>query len=229
MMNGSENSSRSANAPRPAGRTRLAEIVGSITDEPSRGLSAWARTTAGVVALLFSLQLATGLLLAFVYVPSAESAHATVAYAEKALAGGSWLRALHSACAQLLPLALLLHLLQAFVRGAHQRKPVGWLASVALLALALAAAATGYTLPWDARAFASTRVAEGIVRNLPLFGETLRLWLVGGPEVSTLTLSRFYALHVLVIPFLILLAVTLRLFVFRERDLGTSVFSTREK
>lgn len=216
-MNRPDPSAQTSRAARLAGRTRLGEIAASITDEPSRGLATWARTTAGVVALLFSLQLATGLLLAFVYVPSAESAHATVAYAEKALAGGAWLRALHSACAPLLPLALLFHLLQSFLRGAHRRKPIGWLASVALLALSLAAGATGYSLPWDARAFASTRVAEGITRNLPLVGETLRLWLVGGAEVSTLTLSRFFALHVLVTPLLILLVAAARLFVFRER------------
>ena len=216
-MNTTDNSSPSSRPPRPARRTRLAEIADSITDKPSRGLPAWARTTAGVVALLLCLQFATGLLLAFVYVPSAQSAHATVAYAEKSLAGGSWLRALHSSAAQLLPLALLLHLLQSFLRGAHRRRPVGWLASVALLALALAAAATGYSLPWDARAFASTRVAEGITRNLPFVGEALRLWLVGGAEVSTLTLSRFFALHALVIPFLLLITVAARLFVFRDR------------
>ena len=227
-MNRLDNSSPTPPPPRLTGRTRLAEIADSITDEPSRGLSAWARTTAAVVLLLFSLQLATGLLLAFVYVPSAESAHATVAYTEKALAGGSWLRSLHSACAQLLPLALVLHLLQAFLRGAHRRKPVGWLASVALLALALAAGATGYTLPWDARAFASTRVAEGITRNLPLAGEALRLWLVGGAEVSTLTISRFYALHVLVVPFLILLTAAARLFVFRERAANDGAADARE-
>lgn len=223
-----DNPPQHSRTPRPAGRTRLAEIADSITDEPSRGLSAWARTTAGVVALLFLLQLATGLILAFVYVPSAESAHATVAYAEKSLAGGSWLRSLHSSSAQLLPLALLLHLLQAFLRGAHRRRPVGWLASVALLTLSLAAGATGYSLPWDARAFASTRVAEGITRNFPLVGDTLGRWLVGGAEVSTLTLSRFFALHALVIPFLIVLAVAARLFFFRERATGGNAVDTHE-
>ncbi|MCA1615247.1 MAG: cytochrome b N-terminal domain-containing protein [Acidobacteria bacterium] len=227
-MSSSDNSYQPTRASRLAARTRLAEIADSITDKPSRGFSSWARTTAGVVALLLSLQLATGVLLAFVYVPSAESAHATVAYVEKSLAGGSWLRALHSACAQLLPLALVLHLLQFFLRGAHRRKPVGWLACLALLALSLAAGATGYSLPWDARAFASTRVAEGITRNLPLAGETLRLWLVGGSEVSTLTLSRFFALHALVIPFLILLAVAARLFVFREHAAAGSAVDFNE-
>ena len=71
----------------------------------------------------------------------------------------------------------------------------------------MAAGATGYSLPWDARAFFSTRVAEGLLGGLPVIGRIARLWLLGGAEISTLTLSRFFALHVLVTPFLILLIV----------------------
>ena len=198
--------------------TTLAEVRRALADEPARGFSAWARTTAGVVALLFVLQLVTGLLLAFVYVPSSAAAHATVAYVEKVVPAGSWLRALHHCVSQLLPLALLLHLAQMYWRGAHRRKFVGWAGSVLLLALALAAAATGYSLPWDARAFYSTRVAEGVAGGLPLIGEQARRWLLGGARVSTLTLSRLYALHAFVTPLLILTVVVARLFIFRERQ-----------
>lgn len=199
-----------------APKTTLGEIARSLFAEPAAGFSAWARTTAGAVALLFALQFATGLLLAFVYVPSTESAHATVAYAEKVLGAGAWLRSLHGAVAQLLPLALALHLLQQFARGAHRRRPYGWLASVALLALTLAAGATGYTLPWDARALSSTHVAEGLARGFPLVGPAARRWLLGGEELSTLTLSRFYALHAFVTPFAIICVVGARLFVLRD-------------
>jgi ubiquinol-cytochrome c reductase cytochrome b subunit len=209
---------RAAEAP----RLRLARpknfgvVLPTLADAPSRGISAWARTTAGVVAFLLLLQIATGLLLAFYYVPSAESAHLTVSYIEKATGAGSWIRALHYHGSQWLPLALALHLAQMLSRRAYRRRPIGWLSALLLLALALAAGATGYSLPWDARAFYATRVAESIAGGLPLFGETARAWLVGGANISTLTVSRFYALHVLVIPFLILLTVAARLFLFRE-------------
>jgi ubiquinol-cytochrome c reductase cytochrome b subunit len=196
--------------------TTLGETFAAVLDEPSDGLSAWARTTAVVIVLLLSLQFVTGLLLAFYYVPSTEAAHAATSFVEKVLPAGSWLRALHLYASQLLPLTLLLHLAQGFWRGAHRRRPVGWVAAVLLLALVMANGATGYSLPWDARAFYSTRVAEGIVVGLPLIGDGARAWLLGGSTPSTLTLSRFYALHVLVVPALILFVVLARLFIFRD-------------
>ena len=64
----------------------------------------------------------------------------------------------------------------------------------------MAAGGTGYSLPWDARAFFSTRIAEGLMAGLPFVGRNARFWLLGGSEISTLTLSSFFAVHVLVIP-----------------------------
>jgi ubiquinol-cytochrome c reductase cytochrome b subunit len=197
--------------------TTLADFERSIVDNPSRGLEAWARTTAGAVAVLLALQLVTGLLLAFYYVPSAESAHTTVVYIEKVLPAGSWLRALHHYGSQWLTLALALHLAQLFWRASYRRRPVGWLASVALLALVLGAGATGYSLPWDARAFFGTRVTEGVASGLPFVGHAARKWLLGSNEISAVTLVRFFALHVLVIPPLIFLIVMARFFVLRRR------------
>jgi ubiquinol-cytochrome c reductase cytochrome b subunit len=197
--------------------TTLADIERSLIDEPQQGLRAWARTTAGIVAMLLTVQIVTGLLLAFYYVPSTESAHTTVSYIEKVLPAGSWLRSLHHYGSQWLTLALVLHLLQMFWNATYRRRPVGWIASIALLAIALSSGATGYSLPWDARAFFGTRVAEGIAGGLPLLGSAARKWLLGGTDISPVTLARFYALHALLLPALILLVVVARLFVFRER------------
>lgn len=197
--------------------TTLEDFERSIVDGPAGGLEAWARTTAGAVAMLLMLQFITGLLLAFYYVPSAESAHTTVVYIEKVLPAGSWIRALHHYGSQWLTLALVLHLAQLFWRASYRRRPVGWLASVILLALILAAGATGYSLPWDARAFFGTRVTEGVTSGLPFIGDAARKWMLGGNEISAITLVRFFALHVLVIPPIILMTIMLRFFVLRRR------------
>ena len=180
-------------------------------------MSAWARTTAGIVVMLLIVQLITGLLLAFYYVPSAESAHTTVSFIEKVLPAGSWLRAMHHYGSQWLTLFIVLHLAQMFWRASYRRRPVGWMAAVILLMLVLAAGATGYSLPWDARAFFGTRVAEGIAGGTPLVGDLARRWLIGGTDIPPVTLARFFALHVLVTPTLILLTLVARLFIFRER------------
>jgi len=199
--------------------TTLEDIERSLVDEPSSGVEAWARTTAGVVAMLVVVQAVTGVLLAFYYVPSAESAHTTVAYIEKVVPAGSWLRAMHHTGSHWLTLFLVLHLAQMFWRKGYSRRPVGWISTVILLQLVLASGATGYSLPWDARAYFGTRVTEGIAGGLPLIGNASRNWLLGGVEITPITLARFFALHVLVVPMLILIVLGARLFVFRERGI----------
>lgn len=204
-----------------SGRIRLAGLdllIDNVIDAPSDGSNAWMRTTAGVVIMLLVVQFATGALLAFYYVPSSDAAHATTSFVEKAVPTGSWLRALHLHSSQILPLVILLHLAQSFLRDAHRRKPVGWMAHVLLLGLVLANGATGFSLPWDARAFFSTRIAESIAADLPFVGHQARAWLIGDEIPSTLTLSRFYALHILIVPALIILLAVARAFIFRETD-----------
>lgn len=197
---------------------KVNEFERALIDEPSSGLSAWARTTAGVVAMLLALQFVTGVLLAFYYVPSIEHAHTTIAYIEKVAPAGSWIRALHHYGSALLPLFLLLHLAQMFLRETYKRKIIAWISCVLLLALTMAASGMGYTLPWDANAFSSANIAEGMTSGMPLVGATARNFLLGGTELSTLSLSRFFALHVFIIAGLILFTVIARLFILRERE-----------
>jgi ubiquinol-cytochrome c reductase cytochrome b subunit len=182
----------------------------------SAGWRCWVWTTTGVVLMLLLVQFVTGLLVAFYYVPSADHAHTTVSFIEKALPSGSWLRALHHHGSQWLALFVFLHLLELFWRGAYRTRVKRWVAAVVLLGLVMAAGATGYSLPWDLRAFFSTRVAEGILNGLPLVGNGARAWLLGSNEISTLTISRFFALHVLVTPTLIFLVLAWQLFVLRS-------------
>jgi ubiquinol-cytochrome c reductase cytochrome b subunit len=201
-------------APRPASDF-AAEA--SIT-----GWRCWIFATTGIVVMLLLVQFISGLLLAFYYVPSIDHAHTTVSFIEKVLPSGSWLRSLHHHGSQWLPLFLFLHVVQLFWRRVYRTRVERWLAAVVLLALVMAGGATGYSLPWDVRAFFSTRVAEGLLGGLPLIGVRARDWLLGGGEISTLTLSRFYALHVLVTPFLILMVIGWQLFRFqRNRTYAT--------
>ena len=175
-------------------------------------IPAWLQTTGGIVAVLILVQFFTGILLAFYYVPSVDHAHTTVSYIEKVVSSGSWLRSLHHYGSQWLALFVFLHVVRLFWNAAYVYRRLNWLAAVLLLALVMAAAGTGYSLPWDARAFFSTRVAEGLLGGLPFVGRYARLWLLGGSEISTITLSRFFALHVLVTPFAIAAVIFWRVF-----------------
>ena len=194
-------------------RAFQSSVFAGVNANGTSGWRCWVWTTTGIVLMLLLIQFFTGLLLAFYYVPAADHAHTTVSFIEKVLPAGSWIRALHHHGSQLLPLFLFLHLVELFWRATYETRPTRWIAAVVLLALVFAAGATGYSLPWDVRAFFSTRVAEGLVTGLPLIGNGARAWLLGSNQLSTLTLSRFFALHVLVTPFLILFVVAWQFFV----------------
>jgi ubiquinol-cytochrome c reductase cytochrome b subunit len=190
---------------------------------PPSTLAAWARTTGGIVALLIALQLTTGALLAAYYVPAAAHAYTTVAYIEKMVAAGSWIRALHLYGSQLLPLALALHLAQMFFFGGYYRTHrVAWFAAILLLALTLADGALGYALPFDARAIDGIHVAAGLTNSVPLIGAWMQRWLLVGDDITTLTLSRFFMLHTFILPSLIIFTIVARLFIFRENFAATS-------
>ena len=160
----------------------------------------WNQTTGAVVGVLILVQVLTGILLAFYYVPSVDHAYTTVSYIEKVVSSGSWIRSMHHYGSQWVSLFIFLHVAQLFFNNAYVLNKTQWIAAVLVLGLVMAAGGTGYSLPWDARAFFSTRVAEGLMAGLPFAGRNARLWLLGGNDISTLTLSRFFALHVLVIP-----------------------------
>ena len=172
-------------------------------DRRADGVRVWLETTGGVVGVLLLVQFLTGILLAFYYVPSVDHAHTTVSYIEKVVSSGSWLRSLHHYGSQWLALFVFLHVVRLFLSKAYVERRIAWLAAVLMLGMVMAAAGTGYSLPWDARAFFSTRVAEGLMRGLPFVGRNARFWLLGGSEISTITLSRFFAMHVLIVPFAI--------------------------
>jgi ubiquinol-cytochrome c reductase cytochrome b subunit len=185
----------------------------------------WLDVTGGCVLMLLIVQFLTGVALAFYYVPSVDHAHTTVSFIEKVLSSGSWLRALHHYGSQWLPLFVFLHLVRLRSCEAYKHWKFQWVTTVLLLGLVLAAGATGYSLPWDARAFFSTRVAEGLLGGLPVVGRNARLWLLGGPDISTLTLSRLFALHVLVTPFAIVIIVGWRLFRERYQNVSWTVIN----
>jgi len=181
--------------------------VENVSERTDAGVRVWLQTTGGVVGVLLLVQFLTGVLLAFYYVPSVDHAHTTVSYIEKVVSSGSWLRSLHHYGSQWLALFVFLHVVRLFLSKAYVDRTIAWVAAVAMLGLVMAAAGTGYSLPWDARAFFSTRVAEGLMSGLPLVGRNARFWVLGGNEISTLTLSRFFAVHVLLVPFAILGAI----------------------
>jgi ubiquinol-cytochrome c reductase cytochrome b subunit len=144
-------------------------------------------------------------------------AWASVAYIEDQVTAGWFIRGLHSHGASAMVILAGLHMLQTAVYGAYKRpREVNWIVGVAMLGLILAFALTGYLLPWDQTGYWATKVATGIAGATPLAGDALQQVAQGGNEYGNLTLTRFYAVHVLVLPALIAGLVVVHVALFRR-------------
>lgn len=146
----------------------------------------------------------SGLALALSYSPSVPAAWASVAHLEES-GLGRLLRSLHAHGATFLLVVVALHLLQTALSGAYRApREVTWWLGLLLLVLLLGFCITGSLLPWDERGYWATRVTVGIAAGTPVVGPPLAAALVGGRELGNLTLTRFYTLHAMLLPLLLL-------------------------
>jgi ubiquinol-cytochrome c reductase cytochrome b subunit len=198
-------------------RTGLDSLLHHALDEPIPGGAKIAYVFGSGLLFLFLSQIITGVFLAMYYVPSADHAHTTVAYITKEVTGGSFLRSIHAYGSSAIIIALLLHMIQTFSYGSYKgRRELVWLAGCVLLVLMLGMAFTGYLLPWDQKAYFATTVGTNILSEVPLVGDALKKLLRGGTEMGTLTLSRFFVLHVFLIPAFIFAFVATHVYAFRK-------------
>lgn len=198
-------------------RTGFDSLLHHALDEPIPGGAKLAYVFGSGLLFLFISQIITGVFLAMYYVPSADHAHTTVAYITKEVTAGSFLRSIHSYGSSAIIIVLLLHLIQTFVYGSYKgRRELLWLAGCVLLLLMIGMSFTGYLLPWDQKAYFATTVGTNIFSEIPWIGNALKRLLRGGTEMGTLTLSRFYVLHVFLIPAFIFLFVGIHVYLFRK-------------
>ncbi len=185
----------------------------SLLHAPLWGVPAWRNVWGGggILLFLFVLQAFTGVLMMTVYSPSATTAWSSVWYIQTQVPYGWLIRGLHHFGSDAMLVVIGLHCLQMSMTGAYRtpRQWVWWL-SLSLCGLALCLSLTGHLLPWDQGGYWSTKVRTNIVARTPLMGEALRRLLIGGSELGQLTLTRFYTLHVMVIPGLVALFMAFR-------------------
>jgi ubiquinol-cytochrome c reductase cytochrome b subunit len=198
-------------------RTGINSVMHASLDEPVPGGARLAYVFGSGLLFIFISQVITGLCLALYYVPSAESAHTSVAYITKQVAAGQFLRSLHYYGSSAMIIVLLLHFLQTFIYGSFKgRRELLWISGALLSLLVLGMGFTGYLLPWDQSAYFATAVGTNIVGEVPFIGQWLTSMLRGGDTLGTLTLSRFYFAHVFLIPGMIFLFIGLHIALFRK-------------
>ncbi len=198
-------------------RTGIKQITHEMLDEPIRGGSRWSYVFGSVLLFLFVIQVVTGIFLTMYYVPSADHAHASVSYIQKAVPGGWLIRGLHHYAATAMVIVAVVHLAQTFLFGAYKNKrELLWMAGVAMLLIILAFSFTGYLLPWDQAAYFATKVGASIAGEIPAIGAVPQRIMLGGTDLTTVTLSRFFSTHVFLLPLALAGLVGLHLYLFKR-------------
>jgi ubiquinol-cytochrome c reductase cytochrome b subunit len=193
------------------------ELLRHALDELVPGGARWAYVFGSALVVLLGIQAVTGIALAAYYSPSTTTAWASINYLQSNVTLGWLLRGMHHFGATAMVVVMVAHLLQTVWFAAYRApRELNWMAGFVLLQLVLAFALTGYLLPWDQKGYWATQVATSIAGTLPLVGDSLQRVLQGGPAYGNLTLTRFYALHVLVLPMLTFGMVGVHLYLFRR-------------
>jgi cytochrome b6 len=155
----------------------------------------------GVTMFLFLVQVVTGILLVLYYRPGAESAYESVRFISTKVKFGWLIRSVHNWSANVMVFFAFVHMFSTFFTRAYKKpRELTWVTGFLLFVMSLGFGFTGYLLPWNELAFFATKVGTDIVGAVPLVGEPLKVLLRGGEDVTGATLSRFYAIHIAILP-----------------------------
>jgi menaquinol-cytochrome c reductase cytochrome b subunit len=181
----------------------------------------WFYTLGSAAMFAFVSQAVTGVFLAMYYRPSADEAYTSIQHINNEVFMGELVRGMHRWGATVMTVLVFLHMGRTFFFGAYKYpRELNWIIGVVLLILTMAMGFTGYLLPFDQRSFWATVVGVNINASGPIMGPYLADFLRGGAEFGATTLSRFYAIHMLLIPGLIAALIGAHLYLVAK--LGTT-------
>jgi menaquinol-cytochrome c reductase cytochrome b subunit len=181
----------------------------------------WFYTLGSATLIAFLSQATTGVFLAMYYDPSASRAYESARYLTNEVFLGEFVRGMHKWGASLMVILIFLHMARVFFFGAYKYpRELTWLIGVVLVVLTFVMGLTGYLLPFDQRSYWATIVASNITASGPFVGPFLGDFLRGGADFGPTTLSRFYALHMLLVPGLIIALIGAHLYLVAR--LGTT-------
>ncbi len=182
----------------------------------------WLFTLGSAIAALIGVQIFTGILLLIYYRPGVDTAYQSIVRIMDEVPLGGFMRSLHVWGADLIVIFLILHMVRVFVYAGYKKpRELTWIIGVLLFAVILIFGFTGYLLPWDQLAYWGTVVATEAPASIPVVGPITREFMLGGSEVGDPTLGRFFALHVVVLPLVLLKFMALHLFLIRYQGISS--------
>src|ERR1700684_858407 len=174
--------------------------------------ASWAYVFGSAAMTAFALQVVTGILLALLYVPSAGGAWNSLQILNHQVTLGWFIRALHGWGSNFMLAIVLIHMAQVFLFGAYKYpRELTWIFGIFLLLMTLGMAFTGQVLRFDQDAYWGWVIGASIASRVPIMGPSIVKLMLGGPIIAGATLSRFFALHVFVVPGLLLAFVAIHL------------------
>lgn len=175
----------------------------------------------GITLFFFGVQVTTGILLSLYYQPTPDTAYNSILYIMNQITFGWLIRSAHAWSANLMIIFCVLHMLRVVIQAAYKKpREITWMVGMGLLFVTLGFGFTGYLLPWDQRAYWATTVGTEIAGSVPFIGGWVREFLRGGADVGALTLSRFFGVHMLVLPLTLGGLVGLHLLIVHQQGLA---------
>jgi ubiquinol-cytochrome c reductase cytochrome b subunit len=185
-------------------RIDIGSVRAALIDRKMPGNLTWWHTLGSATLAVFTVQMVTGIVLGMYYAPSPDHAYDSIRYLEHSVAAGALLRGVHHWGASAMVVLVCAHMIRVFSMGAYKYpRELNWVLGIVLLFIVLGFSFTGYLLPWDQKAYWATQVGTNIAGTTPLVGGALVKLLRGGTQLGAATLTRFYALHVLLFPVLL--------------------------
>jgi menaquinol-cytochrome c reductase cytochrome b subunit len=173
----------------------------------------WMQTLGSATLTAFIVQAVTGVILAMYYKPTPEAAYSSIQNITDHVTMGWLVRGMHKWGASVFIILMFLHMGRVFLFGAYKYpRELNWIVGVLLLAMGMLEGFTGYLLPWDQTAYWASVVGINLNGTAPFLGPWLAQFLRSGQEIGADTLTRFYSLHMLVIPGAIIGLITLHLY-----------------
>jgi quinol-cytochrome oxidoreductase complex cytochrome b subunit len=187
----------------------------------------WWFTLGSASLFLFTLQVVTGIFLTIYYVPSPDHAYDSIQYIMNGVPFGWLIRGIHHWGATLMVIFVVAHMLRTFYFAAYKYpRELTWITGVVLLLATLGMGFTGYLLPWNQKAYWATTVGTEIPGTVPFIGPYITSILRGGSDLSAVTLARFFAAHIWLLPLLILAMIGIHMYLVIR--LGISSMPTKE-
>ena len=206
-------------------------ILKEIGSEPiPNHLNKWWFALGGTVLYLFIIQVFTGIMLTIYYVPSPAEAYESIKIISHEIRFGWYIRSLHKWASHLMIVALFMHMARVYFTGSYRHpRQLNWMVGFGLLGTTLTFGFTGYSLIYEQLSFWGSTVATNLVEALPLVGKYLAYLMRGGSEISGNTLTRFFMLHVAILPVITFVLICLHVIFIRIHGVKEVFFEGAEE